>query len=76
LVTEVQIETEKAWPDVFDEETAMLRKKAAKGGAQFIKLPPDVAKWYVDMAYSAGWADDEKKYPAASVQRFKEIFGK
>ena len=75
LVTEVQLETENACLDVFDDETAMLRKKAAKGGAKFLKLPPDVAKWYVDTAYSAGWADDAKKYPASSVQKFKEIFG-
>jgi hypothetical protein len=53
----------------------MYRKKAADGGAKFLKLPPDVAKWYVDTAYSAGWADDAKKYPASSVQKFKEIFG-
>ena len=76
LVTEVQIETEKAWPDVFDEETAMLRAKATKGGAKFIKLPPDVGKWYFDTAYSAGWADDAKKYPASSMEKFRKIFKK
>ena len=76
LINDVQLEAEKAWPDIFDQENAMLRAKAIKGGAKFIKLPPNVAKWYVDTAYSAGWADDAKKYPAESMAKFREIFGR
>jgi TRAP-type C4-dicarboxylate transport system substrate-binding protein len=76
LIEEVQLETENAWPAIWDKEVAMMKKKATQNGAKFIKLDPETAEWYTDIFYSAGWAYAEKNFPAEDVKRFKELLSK
>jgi len=76
LLTDVQLETEKEMPAVWDKAVAKMREKAISGGAKFIKFPPDVAKWYLDIAYRAGWEYSEEKYPKDLISRFRKLITK
>jgi len=41
--------------DYYLKQYDMERQKAIEDGVTFIKLSPDEAKWYVDIAYEADW---------------------
>ena len=75
IIEEVQIEQERAFPPLFDEEIARMRKKSIDNGAKFIKLSPEDDKWFQDLSLTASWAFDKKRYPPEIYNRFKELYG-
>jgi len=73
LIMDVQLEVDDEWEKIHAANIAGLTKKSEASGAKFLTLSPDVAKWFVDTAYEAGWADDATKYPPDIVNKFKEL---
>ncbi|WP_199435496.1 TRAP transporter substrate-binding protein DctP [Qaidamihabitans albus] len=45
------------------QDLAEARTEIKDAGVEFYSLPPDLAKWYVDTAYSAAWAEQEEIAP-------------
>lgn len=39
------------------------REKMVKAGVEFYKFPPDMAKWFIDTAYTAAWEYQMKRFP-------------
>jgi TRAP-type C4-dicarboxylate transport system substrate-binding protein len=63
LITDAMIENEAKFTKVYEE----LGEKELKGmqakGMKFIKFSMEETKWYVDLAYKAGWDEVYKKAP-------------
>jgi TRAP-type C4-dicarboxylate transport system substrate-binding protein len=63
LLTDAMIENEAKFTKVYED----LGEKELKGmqakGMKFIKFSPEDTKWYVDLAYKAGWDEVFKKAP-------------
>lgn len=49
-----------------------LREQIEDVGAEFYELSPDVAEWYVDTAYSAGWEYQMERFPEVTPE-LKEL---
>jgi TRAP-type C4-dicarboxylate transport system substrate-binding protein len=76
ILEEAQVESENAFPDLWAAELAKMKKTAIEGKAKFNKLPPDVAKWYLDTFYNAGWKWQEENFPPDVVVKFKKLISK
>ncbi len=76
LIKQVQLETEQSYPEIWDREQERIKKQLIADGAKFIKLEPDVAKWYVDTFYTVGWKYAEDHYPKDVIARFKKLITK
>jgi len=76
IVDEVQIDTEKAWPDVWEKEVVMMKKKAVEGGAKLITLERSAAEWYVKTFYMGGWKYAGDNFPPDDVSQFKKLITK
>lgn len=71
LMTDLMMENEAKFTKVFEE----LGEKELKGmqakGMKFNKFSPEDSKWYVDLAYKAGWDDILKKAPELGPKLMK-----
>ncbi len=76
LLTDVQIEYERALPRVWEVALKKMREKAVANGATFITLQPDVAEWFVNTFHEAGWKYTEEKFPKDVVTKFKKLITK
>ena len=72
IIEEVQLETEKAWPALWENEVAMMKKKAVENGAKFITLDPDTAEWFTEYILLGRMEICRKKFLA---RRCKTIQG-
>jgi TRAP-type C4-dicarboxylate transport system substrate-binding protein len=75
LVTEIFIEHENAANDYYRAATAEEMRIAKEAGVEYVTFPPDMAQWYTELAYSAAWEDDAKRYPGDVVPTLKEMYG-
>ena len=76
ILEQTAIAAEKAWPPICKREEDRMIKKAMAEGAEFYKLSPDVAKWYMDAAYETAWVEDAKRFPSEIVKRLKALLKK
>lgn len=67
---DVMLEIETTVPPVMKAHVEEDRAKLEKGGIEFYKLSPDIAKWFLDTSIDASWKEAEKKYPAALVSEY------
>jgi len=63
LMVNLMIENEEKYEKVFAELGEKELKAMQDKGMKFVKFSPEDAKWYVDMAYKAGWDEVIKKSP-------------
>lgn len=63
LMANLMIENEEKYEKVFMELGEKELKAMQDKGMKFVKFSPEDTKWYVDMAYKAGWDEVIKKSP-------------
>lgn len=63
LMSDLMIENETKFIKVFEELGEKELKAMEAKGMKFIKFSPEDTKWYVDLAYKAGWDEVLKKSP-------------
>ena len=63
---------ENTW-DMADRDAALTQ--VAKAGCQILQLSPDVAKWYVNAAFTAGWDTEIKRFGDTSL-KLKQLLWK
>lgn len=63
LMANLMIENEEKYEKVFMELGEKELKAMQDKGMKLIKFSPEDTKWYVDMAYKAGWDEVVKKSP-------------
>ena len=63
IFTQTVADGELAIVKFHDENEVNFRKQIEDAGAEFYKLPPDVADWFLTQAYDAVWAAYEKNNP-------------
>jgi len=63
LMTESLLASLKAWPDIAAKKIEEDKGRGRKAGVEFVKLSPDVAKWFIKIAYEEAWKDEERKAP-------------
>jgi TRAP-type C4-dicarboxylate transport system substrate-binding protein len=63
LMAKLMIENEEKYEKVFMELGEKELKAMQDKGMKLIKFSPEDTKWYVDMAYKAGWDEVVKKSP-------------
>ncbi|MFC1867686.1 TRAP transporter substrate-binding protein DctP [Thermodesulfobacteriota bacterium] len=72
LLHKIMIETEttvlQAWGEKYRED----REKLKKGGIEFYKLSPDVARWYSNTAIEACWKEAEVRHPADLISGYRK----
>ena len=75
LMDEVIIEVENEMPAFYGEFMTRDLQKAVAAGVEVIKFSPEDEKWFLDLAYEAGWAQQFKRYPELAP-KFKELLVK
>jgi TRAP-type C4-dicarboxylate transport system substrate-binding protein len=75
LLTESLLATLKSWPDIAAKKIEEDKEKGRKAGVEFIKLSPDVAKWFIKIAYEEAWKDEERKAPEVA-RRLRKLLTK
>ena len=73
LIQDVMLETETTVPPAQAEYVRSDRAKLEKGGVEFYKLSPDVAKWFIQTSIDASWKEAEGRYPAELVQEYRKF---
>lgn len=71
LLTDLMIENEAKFTKVFEELGEKELKAMQAKGMKFVKFTPEDTKWYVDLAYKAGWDEVIKKSPEIGPKLFK-----
>jgi len=71
LLTDLMIENEAKFTKVFEELGEKELKTMQTKGMKFIKFTPEDTKWYVDLAYKAGWDEVIKKSPEIGPKLYK-----
>ncbi|MFC1868555.1 TRAP transporter substrate-binding protein, partial [Thermodesulfobacteriota bacterium] len=71
-MNETMVELETSMPPVWNKMQQIDRAKLIKGGIEFYKLPPDVAKWYLNTSIEASWKEAEGRHPAKLVDGYKK----
>jgi TRAP-type C4-dicarboxylate transport system substrate-binding protein len=71
LLTDLMIENETKFTKVFEELGEKELKAMQAKGMKFIKFTPEDTKWYVDLAYKAGWDEVIKKSPEIGPKLYK-----
>jgi len=71
LLTDLMIENEAKFTKVFEELGEKELKAMQAKGMKFIKFTPEDTKWYVDLAYKAGWDEVIKKSPEIGPKLYK-----
>ncbi len=61
LLMDLMIENEKKFTKIFEELGEKELKAMQAKGMKMIKFTPEDTKWYVDLAYKAGWDEVIKK---------------
>ena len=72
LLQEIMLEIETTVPPAMRAHVIEDRGKLKKGGIEFYKLSPDMAKWYLETSIEASWKEAEKKYPADLVSEYRK----
>jgi len=75
LITDFMIEYENETVVMNTKAEQDAKQKIAASGVEFVTLSPDVAKWYLESAYKAGWDYQQKKFPEPTP-RLKELLSK
>lgn len=75
IITDVIIDGENKVMAQRDAGEEAYKKTITDGGAEFYKLPDDVAKWYLKQAYDCTWQSQIKKYPDIAP-KLKELLSK
>ncbi len=57
LLQEIMLEIETTVPPAMRAHVIEDREKLEKGGIEFYKLSPDMAKWYLNTSIEASWKD-------------------
>jgi TRAP-type C4-dicarboxylate transport system substrate-binding protein len=73
LIQEIMLETETTVPPAQADYVGTDREKLKKGGIEFYKLAPDVAKWFASTSIEAPWKEAEERYPAELVQEYRKF---
>lgn len=68
LLTECMVENEKKYQKVMSDISEKEYQEMQKKGMKVIKFSPEDTKWYVDIAYEAGWEEVIKKNPTLGPQ--------
>lgn len=76
LMTKSMIQSEKDNKRWDAEDTAKARKKMVEAGVEFYKFSPDVAKWFIETAYEAGWEYQMKRFPKETPKLKELLSGK
>jgi TRAP-type C4-dicarboxylate transport system substrate-binding protein len=63
LMSDLMIENEAKFTKVFEELGEKELKAMQAKGMKFVKFTPEDNRWYVDLAYKAGWDEVIKKSP-------------
>ena len=63
LMSDLMIENEAKFTKVFEELGEKELKAMQAKGMKFVKFTPEDTRWYVDLAYKAGWDEVIKKSP-------------
>lgn len=71
LLTDLMIENEAKFTKVFEELGEKELNAMQAKGMKFIKFTPEDSKWYVDLAYKAGWDEVIKKSPEIGPKLYK-----
>jgi TRAP-type C4-dicarboxylate transport system substrate-binding protein len=71
LLTELMIENEAKFTKVYVELGEKELKAMQAKGMKFVKFSPEDTKWYVDLAYKAGWDEVIKKSPEIGPKLYK-----
>jgi len=71
LLMDLMIENEKKFTKIFEELGEKELKAMQAKGMKMIKFTPEDTKWYVDLAYKAGWDEVVKKSPELGPKLLK-----
>ena len=63
LLSDLMIENENKFTKVFEELGEKELKAMQAKGMKLIKFSPEDTKWYIELAYKAGWDEVLKKAP-------------
>ena len=69
---DVMLEIETTVPPAMHANVKEDRAKLEKGGIEFYKLSPDMAKWFLQTSIDASWQEAEKKYPAELISEYRK----
>lgn len=73
MTTMIQAEKDQMKQDDIDRPAA--REKFIKAGVQFRTFPPEMAKWYLETAYNAGWEFQQRRFPDVTP-KLRELLSK
>ncbi len=72
LLMESMIRSEKSAQTWGNEYKNKAREKMVKAGVQFYKFSPEVAKWFIETAYTSAWEYQQKRFPDVTP-KLKEL---
>lgn len=75
LLMQSIIEVENTWYLEVEQRWAKDRQAMLAAGMKFVKFSPADAKWYVNTAYEAGWAEEIRKHPKEAL-KLRKLFSK
>lgn len=73
LILKVRDEMQKKYEPVYLEWERATRGRVTAKKAEYYKLPPEVADWYLKAIYDGVWKSDAPKYPGAVVEKIKTL---
>ena len=72
ILTEAISEFEKEFTLYEGEERAAALKRIEQGGAETVKLAPDVEKWFQGAAREGVWKDAQKRFPGDLIPNLRK----
>lgn len=72
ILTEAITEFEKEFPVYEAEERAAALKKVEEGGAEIVRLAPDVEAWFQKAAREGAWKGAQKRFPGDVIPNLKK----
>ena len=75
IIMECVVEGENAVLAIRHTQEMEYRKVVESKGVEYIKLPPDVADWYLTQAYEGSWAAEIANYPDVAP-KLKELLSR